>query len=89
MALLSRLGLPAPRDHVVGGAIDGAVYVAGGRAGSIESVTDRVDAYDVRAGLWRSVAPLPIAHLRSSKRKNALRKAYAQAHFPKFCPRKR
>jgi N-acetylneuraminic acid mutarotase len=49
--------LPAPRDHGVAGAIDGVVYIAGGREGSIASHRPTLYAFD--NGVWREEAPLP------------------------------
>lgn len=50
--------LPSPRDHLVGGAVDGVFYAIGGRAGSISSITGAVDAFDPQAGMWSSRAPM-------------------------------
>lgn len=51
--------LPAPRDHMVIGVIDGRLYVVGGRDGSITAHTDRVDVYDPAADAWSSAASMP------------------------------
>lgn len=51
--------LPAPRDHVVGGAIDGVIYVAGGRDSSIFAVSGAVYAFDPAAGRWQERASMP------------------------------
>ena len=52
--------LPEPRDHMVVGAIDGRIYVVGGRDGSnIGDHTDRVDVYDPSTDSWSAAAPMP------------------------------
>jgi N-acetylneuraminic acid mutarotase len=51
--------LPAARDHMIIGVIDGRLYVVGGRDGSIAAHTDRVDVYDPAADAWSLAAPMP------------------------------
>jgi len=51
--------LPVPADHLVAGAIDGIVYAAGGRSGSIASHRPRLDAYDPATRRWSARAPMP------------------------------
>ena len=51
--------LPAPRDHLVAGGIDGVIYVAGGRGGTISAVSGRLDAFDPLTGGWSQRASLP------------------------------
>jgi N-acetylneuraminic acid mutarotase len=50
--------LPSARDHLVGGAINGIIYVMGGRAGGINGVLDPVDIYDPSNGSWTAGAPM-------------------------------
>lgn len=49
--------LPAARDHLGAGVIDGVVYAAGGRAGLIESHVPELLAWDGDA--WSALAPMP------------------------------
>ena len=51
--------LPFAADHLVAGVIDGIVYAAGGRAGTITSHRPRLDAYDPATGRWSARAPMP------------------------------
>ena len=51
--------LPVAADHLVAGAIDGIVYAAGGRGGSIASHRPRLDAYDPAIGRWSARASMP------------------------------
>ncbi|MEE8519463.1 MAG: kelch repeat-containing protein [Dehalococcoidia bacterium] len=51
--------VPVPADHLVAEAIDGIVYVAGGRGGGISSHRPRLDAYDPATGGWSIRAPMP------------------------------
>ena len=51
--------LPVPADHLVAGSINGIVYAAGGRGGSIASHRPRLDAYDPATGRWSARAPMP------------------------------
>ena len=51
--------VPAPRDHLVAGAIGGMVFVAGGRGGTIATVDGRMDAFDPDTRTWSSRAPMP------------------------------
>jgi N-acetylneuraminic acid mutarotase len=50
--------LPAPRDHLVGGAVGGSFYAIGGRSGGIAGLTGRVDVYEPGVGSWRSGAAM-------------------------------
>ncbi len=50
--------LPAPRDHACGGAIGGALVVAGGRQASIGSTSPAVYAFTPGGG-WIERAPMP------------------------------
>lgn len=50
--------LPVPRDHIVGGVIDGVFYVVGGRDGTISSVSDEVLAFDPDDGQWRDATAM-------------------------------
>lgn len=52
--------LPEIRDHACGGVIDGQVYVAGGRRGTIATITDTLYAYAPGSG-WVARAPMPTA----------------------------
>ena len=53
--------LPNPRNHLVAGAIDGQIYIAGGRSGGLRGHTSVTLAFDpARVGDgWRVVAPMP------------------------------
>lgn len=51
--------LPAARDHLVGGAIAGLIYMAGGRGGTIDAVAGRLDAFDPASGRWSTRASMP------------------------------
>lgn len=51
--------LPAPRDHATAAAIDGIIYVAGGRNGGLFDHTARLDAFDAHENIWSSRAPMP------------------------------
>jgi N-acetylneuraminic acid mutarotase len=52
--------LPAARDHACGAAIDGTLYVAGGRQRAIDS--RRATVYSLTPGeRWRERAPMPTA----------------------------
>ena len=50
---------PVRSDHLVAGAIDGVVYIAGGRSGRIDAHRPRLDAYDPSAREWSPRAPMP------------------------------
>ncbi len=52
--------LPEPRDHACGGAIGDALYVVGGRRGSIGSIAATTYAWTA-AGGWATRAPMPTA----------------------------
>jgi hypothetical protein len=52
--------LPEPRDHACGGAIGDALYVAGGRRGSIGSIAATTYAWTA-AGGWSTRAAMPTA----------------------------
>jgi N-acetylneuraminic acid mutarotase len=51
--------LPRRMDHGVGGAFDGKLFVAGGRAGGITSHTDRFDVFDLATGEWTVGPSMP------------------------------
>ena len=53
--------LPAARDHLVGGGIEGLIYIAGGRAGTISTVTGRLDVFDPATASWSMRASMPTA----------------------------
>ena len=46
------------RDHAVGGALDGKLYVVGGRDRPIYDLTD-IEAFDPATGVWTTRAPMP------------------------------
>ena len=51
-----------PRNHLVGGAINGKIYVMGGRVGSSfvgASSTDSVEEYDPATDMWRIRSRMP------------------------------
>ncbi len=50
--------LPEQREHCVAGAIDGVIYVAGGREDSITNIQDTTWAFDVTGNEWVEKAPL-------------------------------
>lgn len=49
--------LPAPRDHLGAGVIDGVFYAAGGRAGTLSSHVSELLAWDGES--WSELAPMP------------------------------
>jgi N-acetylneuraminic acid mutarotase len=51
--------LPRRADHVVAGAIDGLLYVAGGRSGGIEGHSASLLAFDPERMTWTDRAPMP------------------------------
>lgn len=53
--------LPTQRNHVGTVSLGGSVYVVGGRVGAgFDTPTlDKVEAFDVAAGRWNTLAPLP------------------------------
>lgn len=51
--------LPRNADHIVGGAIDGVFYVAGGRNRSISTHTAQLWAFDPQVGDWEARPPMP------------------------------
>jgi N-acetylneuraminic acid mutarotase len=53
------VAVPTSRDHLTAGAIDGKVYVGGGRNGTIPGHFPRLDVYDPLAGTWTLLAPMP------------------------------
>lgn len=53
--------LPAPRDHLMGAAVNGTFYVFGGRDGSIDSVMASVLAYSPSDGSWQERTDMPTA----------------------------
>jgi non-specific serine/threonine protein kinase len=50
---------PAPREYLGGAYLDGKVYAIGGRVGSLESNTGRVDVFDPATGQWSTGPELP------------------------------
>ena len=50
--------MPAGREHLAAVALDGKLYVAGGRLGGNRNAFER---YDPAANTWESLAPLPTA----------------------------
>ncbi|MBI2186979.1 MAG: hypothetical protein HYU37_07615 [Acidobacteria bacterium] len=54
-----RQTLPTPRTHMFVGAVNGRIYVIGGRVGSMQvvtgSTTDLVEEYDIAADRWGAV----------------------------------
>ena len=53
--------LPTPRNHLTAAAVEGNIYVIGGRSGGIQGVTDAVEAYDPVSETWTPKAPMPTA----------------------------
>jgi N-acetylneuraminic acid mutarotase len=51
--------LPVALDHLVAGVIEGKIYVAGGRSGSIGSHVPRSFAFDPEVGTWEERAAMP------------------------------
>lgn len=51
--------LDEPRDHAMGVAAGGVLYVIGGRDGTIGGHTARVDVFDPTTGTWAARAPMP------------------------------
>ena len=58
-------GMPTPRNHFTAAALDGKLYVIGGRIGDVNvtrsSNTDVVEAYDPAADVWTLRARMPTA----------------------------
>lgn len=54
-----RAELPTQLDHLVAGAIDDRIYVAGGRNARIESHTNALHIYDPASDSWSLGAPMP------------------------------
>jgi len=52
--------MPFPRHHVGAAALDGSLYVVGGRGRSVFSLA-HLERFDVRTGAWESLPPLPQA----------------------------
>jgi N-acetylneuraminic acid mutarotase len=54
-----RQTMPTPRNHMFGGAVNGKIYLIGGRVGSMQvvtgSTTDLVEEYDIAADRWGAV----------------------------------
>jgi Kelch motif protein len=50
--------VPGPRDHLVGGAVDGIFFAIGGRGPAV-GLTGRVDAFDSNAKTWSSRRSMP------------------------------
>jgi len=60
----ARASMPTPRNHAVGGAVNGKIYVIGGRVGGAfitgpSSNTDIVEEYDPAADAWIFRAKMP------------------------------
>lgn len=55
--------MPNPRNHLGGAAIDGRLFVVGGRHGWDEAAGNQpdLDVFDPGTSLWSSLAPLPLA----------------------------
>jgi N-acetylneuraminic acid mutarotase len=51
--------LPLPLDHLAAAAVDGVIYVVGGRNGSIASGSGATFAYDPAARAWTERAAMP------------------------------
>lgn len=60
-----RADMPTPRNHAAAGVIDGRIYVAGGRAGSVFIPNalnlDLVEEYDPASDQWALRTPMPTA----------------------------
>ncbi|HEY7761596.1 MAG TPA: kelch repeat-containing protein [Actinomycetota bacterium] len=54
-------GPPTGREHLGVAGLGGDVYVVGGRTGGIGSNLAASEAYDVEAGTWRELPPMPTA----------------------------
>lgn len=58
-----RADLPTPRNHAAAGAINGKIYIVGGRAGSVfipnALNVDIVEEYDPATDQWQLRAPMP------------------------------
>jgi hypothetical protein len=53
-------GLPTARGYLSAAfAPDGCLYAAGGCSGKTGTYSDRMDAFDARAGKWRTAPPMP------------------------------
>lgn len=55
--------MPTPREHLAAAAIDGQIYVVGGRRQSGFDITNRqqLERYDPATDTWASLAPMPTA----------------------------
>ena len=53
--------IPDVRDHLVGAAIGGELFVIGGRTNGIANVSDRVDVYDPDSDSWTPRSAMPTA----------------------------
>jgi len=51
--------LPVARDHLGIAALDGKLYVIGGRTGATVDNTAYTDVYDPAANTWQTMAPMP------------------------------
>jgi N-acetylneuraminic acid mutarotase len=53
--------LPTARNHVAAAAIDGKIYVVGGRfgAGFRSEMTNALEVYDPQANVWTAKVPMP------------------------------
>jgi N-acetylneuraminic acid mutarotase len=53
--------LPTPREHLAAAALDGVIYVAGGRVGSLQSNLATFEAFDTRSLRWEMLPDMPTA----------------------------
>jgi N-acetylneuraminic acid mutarotase len=51
--------LPTAREHLAAASLDGVVYVAGGRLGSLESNLATLEALDTRSLRWETLPDMP------------------------------
>ncbi len=58
--------LPVARDHLVAALSEGTLYAAGGRGGTIDSHTGRLDALPLANAVWASRAAMPTSRGGSS-----------------------
>lgn len=66
----TRTEIPTPRNHAAAGAVNGRIYVVGGRVGSVfipnANNIDLVEEYDPAADRWDLKAPMPTPHSASA-----------------------
>ncbi|KAJ3526817.1 hypothetical protein NM208_g11005 [Fusarium decemcellulare] len=58
---VSKGRMPTPRGGVVGGAVDGTIYVMGGEGNSAEGadgIFDEVEAFDTKTETWEKLEPM-------------------------------